>query len=117
MKKISKFAACSMAVFLLQTTGALAHWIDRVDVFIPAVAGGETFSVSATCSSGHVTGGGYELDRRLTSDGPMVVVKNRPTDSRTWTVELVNRSSAPTPNAVFTASAYIVCTEHGPVRR
>lgn len=112
MNTISTTLFAAGTAFVLSTSAALAHSQIENTEHLPAVAGnGGTHAISASCHSGHVTGGGFMMTETSTSHWPFEVSKSYATGNQTWTIELTNKSGVVTHSRPgYKATVFAMCT-------
>lgn len=88
-----------VATTLALAAPAMAHENHDTPTVLPPIAPGASYEVTVQCPHPHseyvVSGGVQSLDQ-LRPTGPLVVTASYPSSTRSWTVELTNRSGRPT---------------------
>lgn len=100
------------AIFAFATP-AFAHNVVSDTVTVPVIAAGGSATLTITCPHHHyaIAGGfGNEGDGAWT--GSIDVTANYPQSTRTWAVEVTNRSGRPTGAQQFTGTLYVTCDHH-----
>ena len=110
MNSFSKQVFGAATALVLTASGAMAHGIISNSVNLPAMGHGATQAVSVSCHSGHVSGGGYELNSSSGVQGPFTVLRSYPSSRTTWTVEVMNHSANVTQSKPgFGMTVYATC--------
>lgn len=109
----SKKAVAILAASLAFATSAGAHNVFSETFNLPVVGSGDTLEVEIRCPPHHFSiSGGFSAGDRLAPDGPLVITASYPKTTRTWAVELTNRSGRPTGAQEASVTAFVTCDHH-----
>lgn len=112
-KPIARTASIALLAGLAFGSPAAAHGVVSETFTLGVVDPGETAAVTLTCPHHHyVMSGGYDAVRRIAPAGPMVVTASYPASTRSWTVELENRSGRPTGVNEAQITVFAMCDHH-----
>ncbi|MCS6624165.1 hypothetical protein N0B44_14700 [Roseibacterium beibuensis] len=102
-----------LAAALAASTQASAHEVFSETIQMPVVGSGDSQEVTITCPAHHyVIAGGFANNDQLTPTGPLVVTASFPASTRSWTIELTNRSGRPTSTREAMVTIYATCDHH-----
>ncbi|MFW2545117.1 hypothetical protein ACN2XU_21000 [Primorskyibacter sp. 2E107] len=91
---------------------AVAHDIESRTVALPVIGAGDAYEVVIKCHHGYALSGGVKKGKRIFPDGPLVVSGSYPKTTRSWAIELTNRSGRPTGAMETSATVYSLCGYH-----
>ncbi len=102
-------AITAMAAGLGFATQATAHEVESVTMNLTPIAAGPSRVIEHTCSHGYAISGGVSSLEQVTSYGPLVVTGSYPSNTRTWAVQLTNKSGRPTGAIEVTVTIQALC--------
>jgi hypothetical protein len=102
-----------LAATVAFSTQAGAHEVFSETLPLPVIGSGDSEEVTITCPAHHyVVAGGYENNDQLTATGPLVVTASYPATTRSWRIEVTNRSGRPTAINEARITMYATCDHH-----
>lgn len=102
-----------LAAAVAFSTQATAHEVFSETLTLPVIASGGSQEVTITCPAHHyVVAGGYENNDQLNPTGPLVVTASYPATTRSWRIEVTNRSGRPTAINEARITLYATCDHH-----
>ncbi|AHM04171.1 hypothetical protein roselon_01805 [Roseibacterium elongatum DSM 19469] len=106
-------ATTIVAAGLAVATQASAHEVFSETMTLPVIAAGGSQEVTITCPAHHyVVAGGFENNDQLNPAGPLVVTASYPASTRSWRIEVTNRSGRPTAINEASITMYATCDHH-----
>ncbi|WP_136441509.1 hypothetical protein [Pacificoceanicola onchidii] len=88
---------------------ALAHGVHSHSVDLPVIGSGASHEVVIKCSHGYALSGGVKAGDRMSPNGPLMITGSYPKTTRSWAVELTNRSGRPTGAMEASVTVYAMC--------
>lgn len=88
---------------------AAAHGVHSHTVDLPVIGSGDSYEVVLKCSHGYALSGGVKKGTRMSPGGPLMITGSYPKTTRSWAVELTNRSGRPTGAMEASVTVYAMC--------
>ncbi|MDJ0820686.1 MAG: hypothetical protein QNJ09_02605 [Paracoccaceae bacterium] len=102
--------AAALATGLGLASQAAAHVVESGTMQLSPIASGAKYVVEHTCTHhGYALSGGLTIDKQVTTYGPLVVTGSYPKSTRTWAVELTNKSGRPTGAMEVMVTIRVLC--------
>lgn len=112
-KFTSVLGTAVVAAGLALATQASAHHVLSGTTPVPSLAPGASQEFTITCPHHqYMISGGYENNDQLNATGPLVVTASYPKTTRSWAVEVTNRSGRPTSVLEAELTLYVTCDHH-----
>lgn len=108
----TKLGAAALAAGLAIGTQASAHYVVSGETPVPALDPGDSIEFTITCPHHlrYVVSGGVQNNDQLNGRvGPLIVTASYPKTTRSWAVEVTNKSGRPTSVVEARLTLYALC--------